>query len=199
MNRLSKIHRAATSALLIALLLSFAGQGHAAGETKNGESGNKKTSTATYKSKHGFSIEYPQAWRLEAQIEEYESLDEAEKEGGNYFAVMSYQEDDPRMKGFHFFPADTLKIEVWIFPDYRKSLAELITETKEIKRIDDFEIGGKKAKKVWQVIDDGMLEGEEVYSIYFVDEEKKTVFTCYPNYTNLTDRFEDVVGSFRYE
>ncbi|NIO19256.1 MAG: hypothetical protein GTN76_00535, partial [Candidatus Aenigmarchaeota archaeon] len=63
------------------------------------ESGNKKTSTEIYKSKHKFSIKYPKAWRLETQIEDYESLEEAEKEGGNYFAVMSYQEDDPRMKG----------------------------------------------------------------------------------------------------
>lgn len=185
--------------LLIAFLISFTGSPSVAQGEKDKESENKRNSPEIYKSKHGFSIKYPEAWRLETQIEDYESLEEAEKEGGNYFAVMSYQEDDPRMRGYHYFPTDTLKIEAWIFPNYRKSLAELITETKGIDRIDDFEIGGKKAKKVWQVIDEGMLEGEEVFSIYFVDEEKKVVFTCYPNYTGLTDKFEEVVGSFRFE
>ncbi|MEQ9618968.1 MAG: hypothetical protein RIG61_07310 [Deltaproteobacteria bacterium] len=199
MNRRNKISLAGISIFLIALLLSFTGSASAAEGEKDRESGNKKTSAEVYKSRHGFSIKYPETWRLETQVELYESLDEAEKEGGNYFAVMSYQEDEPRMKGFHYFPADTLKIEAWIFPDYGNSLAELITETKGIARIDDFEIGGKKAKKVWQVIEEGMLEGEEVYSIYFVDGGKKVIFTCYPNYTRLTDKFEEVVGSFRFE
>ena len=195
----SKISLACRAVFLMALLLSFTGAPSAAVGDKDGENKNKKPPAGIYKSKHKFSIKYPEAWRLETQVEDYESLEEAEKEGGNYFAVMSYQEDDPRMKGYHYFPADTLKIEAWVFPNYGRSLAELITETKGLDRIDDFEIGGKKAKKVWQVIDEGMLEGEEVFSIYFVDKGKKVIFTCYPNYTRLTDKFEGVVGSFRFE
>lgn len=168
-------------------------------EKKDEESGSRNNSTITYKSRHGFKIDFPKSWRLETRMEGYESLDEAEKDGGNYFSIMSYQDDDPRMKGFHFFPADTLKIDVWVFPDYRKSLAELITETKGITKIDDFTIGGKKAKKVWQRIDPEMLDEGEVHSIYFVDGGKKVIFTSYPEYTNMGEQFEEVVESFRFE
>ena len=153
----------------------------------------------TYKSKHGFKIDYPKNWILKTDLEEYDTLKEAARDGGNYFAVQSYQPDDPRIQSFHYFPADTLKMEAWIFPDENQSLAEIITQTKDVMKIDDFDIGGKKAKKVWQRLDDGESGEEVIYSIYFVDAGKRAVFTCYPTYSTLTGEFEKMVGSFRFE
>ncbi|HET7289407.1 MAG TPA: hypothetical protein VFJ67_03130 [Thermodesulfobacteriota bacterium] len=159
----------------------------------------KPEAMETYKSGHGFSIEYPKRWQLVTYMEEYQTLREAEKDAGNYFSIQSYQDDDPRIRGYHYFPADTLKIEAWVYPDYGGSLAELITQTKDITRIDDFSIGGKKAKKVWQKVGEGVDEGDEIYSIYFVDAGKRAIFTCYPVYTSLKNKFEEIVGSFRFD
>jgi hypothetical protein len=163
------------------------------------ESTKKPPQNEIYKSRHGFSIEYPEGWGLVTYMEEYETLKEAEKDAGNYFSIQSYRDDDPRIRSYHYFPADTLKIEAWVFPDYGGTLAELITQTKDITRIDDFTIGGKKAKKVWQKVGEGMDEGDEIYSIYFVDDGKRAIFTCYPVYSSLTNKFEEIVGSFRFE
>jgi len=159
----------------------------------------KPTQNETYKGRHGFSINYPEGWGLVTYMEEYKTLKEAEKDAGNYFSIQSYKDDDPRIRSYHYFPADTLKIEAWVFPDYGGTLAELITQTKDITRIDDFTIDGKKAKKVWQKVGEGMDEGDEIYSIYFVDDGKRAIFTCYPVYSSLTDKFEEIVGSFRFE
>jgi len=167
----------------------------AAGED---ESAKKPPQNETYKSKHGFSIEYPEGWELVTYMEEYKTLKEAEKDAGNYFSIQSYKDDDPRIRSYHYFPADTLKIEAWVYPDYGGKLAELITQTKDITRIDDFTIGGKKAKKVWQKVGEGVDAGDELYSIYFVDAGKRTIFTCYPVYSSLTNKFEEIVGSFRF-
>lgn len=153
----------------------------------------------TYKSRHGFSIDYPKEWKLVTYMEEYGTLKEAEKDAGNYFSIQSYSDDDPRIQSYHYFPADTLKIEAWVYPDYGGTLAELITQTKDITKIDDFSIGGKKAKKVWQKVGEGVDEGDEIYSIYFVDGGKRAIFTCYPVYTSLKDKFEEIVGSFRFD
>ncbi len=192
------MRRVRTAAICTILLLTLTGLSYAEkGKEKKGEK--KESPTRTYQSRHGFKIDFPKSWRLETLMEGYESLDQAEKDGGNYFTILSYQEDDPRMKGFHFFPADSLKIEVWVFPDYNNSLAQLITETKGITKIEDFSIDGKKAKKVRQKIDPEMLDEGEVYSIYFVDGGKKVIFTRYPEYTSMGDKFEKVVESFRFE
>ena len=86
-----------------------------------------------------------------------------------------------------------------MYPDYGGTLAEMITQTKDITRIDDFTIGGKKAKKVWQKAGEGVDEGDEIYSIYFVDAGKRAIFTCYPVYSSLIKKFEEIVGSFRFE
>ena len=181
--------------IFAALVLLPAAVCPAAGEN---ESTKKPTPEETYKSRHGFSIEYPEGWELVTYMEEYKTLKEAEKDAGNYFSIQSYKDDDPRIRSYHYFPADTLKIEAWVFPDYGGTLAELITQTKDITRIDDFTIGGKKAKKVWQKVGEGVDEGDEIYSIYFVDAGKRAIFTCYPVYSRLTAKFEEIVGSFRF-
>lgn len=157
------------------------------------------TSVQTYTSKHGFKINYPKSWVLETYLEGYGTLKEAYTDGGNYFAIQSFRSDDPRIESFHFFPADTLKMEVWIFPDEKATLAQIVTGTKGIIKVDDFTIDGKKAKKVWQALDEGVPGEDVIYSIYFVDAGKRAVFTCYPTYTNLTGEFEKIVGSFRFE
>ena len=183
--------------LIIAGLLIIPGTRSFAGGEK--EPPKKPEAMETYKSGHGFSIEYPKGWQLVTYMEEYKTLKEAEKDAGNYFSIQSYQDDDPRIRGYHYFPADTLKIEAWVYPDYGGSLAELITQTKDITRIDDFSIGGKKAKKVWQKVGEGVDAGDEIYSIYFVDAGKRAIFTCYPVYTSLKSKFEEIVGSFRFD
>ncbi len=182
--------------LIFAVLVIFpAALCPAAGEN---ESKKKSPANETYESRHGFSIEYPEGWGLVTYMEEYKTLKEAEKDAGNYFSIQSYKDDDPRIRSYHYFPADTLKIEAWVYPDYGGTLAELITQTKDITRIDDFTIGGKKAKKVWQKVGEGVDAGDEIYSIYFVDAGKRAIFTCYPVYSSLTNKFEEIVGSFRF-
>jgi hypothetical protein len=181
--------------IFAALVLLPAALCPAAGEDKSAK---KSAEKETYKSRHGFSIEYPEGWGLVTYMEEYKTLTEAEKDAGNYFSIQSYKDDDPRIRSYHYFPADTLKIEAWVYPDYGGTLAELITQTKDITRIDDFTIGGKKAKKVWQKVGEGVDAGDEIYSIYFVDAGKRAIFTCYPVYSSLTNKFEEIVGSFRF-
>lgn len=178
------------------LLITAAARSFAEGEK---EPPKKPGAAETYNSRHVFSIEYPRGWQLVTYMEEYQTLKEAEKDAGNYFSIQSYQDDDPRIRGYHYFPADTLKIEAWVYPDYGGTLAELITQTKDITRIDDFSIGGKKAKKVWQKVGEGVDAGDEIYSIYFVDAGKRAIFTCYPVYTSLKNKFEEIVGSFRFD
>lgn len=183
--------------LIIAVILIMpAAWGFAQGEK---ETPKKPGAEETYKSRHGFSIEYPKGWELVTYMEEYDTLKDAEKDAGNYFSIQSYKDDDPRIQSYHYFPADTLKIEARVYPDYGGTLAELITQTKDITKIDDFTIGGKKAKKVWQKVGEGVDAGDEIYSIYFVDGGKRAIFTCYPVYTSLTSKFEEIVGSFRFE
>lgn len=182
--------------IIAAVLVIPAAGGFAEGEK---ESPKKPGAEETYKSRHGFSIDYPTGWELVTYMEEYDTLKDAEKDAGNYFSIQSYKDDDPRIQSYHYFPADTLKIEARVYPGYGGTLAELITQTKDITKIDDFTIGGKKAKKVWQKAGAGMDEGEEIYSIYFVDGGKRAIFTCYPVYTSLTGKFEEIVGSFRFD
>ncbi len=179
-----------TALLLLPAVLCLAAPGK--------DSGKKPALEETYKSRHGFSIDYPEGWELVTYMEEYKTLKEAEKDAGNYFSIQSYSDDDPRIRSYHYFPADTLKIEAWVFPDYGGTLAELITQTKDIKKVDDFTIDGKKAKKVWQKVGSGVDAGDEIYSIYFVDGGKSAIFTCYPVYSTLTGKFEEIVGSFRF-
>ena len=181
-------------ALLLVAMLCHGAEAHA----EPGESA-PPPPVNTYKSKHGFKIDYPRSWMLKTDLEEYDTLKEAVRDAGNYFAVQSYRPDDPRIRSFHYFPADTLKMEAWIFPDESQSLAQIITQTKDVVKIDDFDIGGKKAKKVWQRLEDGESGEEVIYSIYFVDAGKRAVFTCYPTYSTLTGEFEKMVGSFRFE
>ena len=163
------------------------------------ESSKTPPALETYKSRHGFSISYPKGWDLVTYMEEYETLKGAEKDASNYFSIQSYKDDDPRIQSYHYFPADTLKIEARVYSDYGGTLAELITQTKDITKIDDFTIGGKKAKKVWQKVGEGVDAGDEIYSIYFVDGGKRVIFTCYPVYTSMNRQFEEVVASFRFE
>jgi hypothetical protein len=190
------MRKSISGSICVSIILVLAAYSLAAGENKGAK---QNPHTKTYKSKHGFSISYPDGWRLETYMEEYKDLRAAEKDAGNYFDIMSYQEGDPHINSYHYFPADTLKIEAWVFPNYSGTLAEMITQTKGITKIDDFMIGGKKAKKVWQRVEEGVDEGDEIYSIYFVDSGKKAIFTCYPMYTSLTGQFEKIVGSFRFE
>ncbi len=49
-----------------------------------------------------------------------------------------------------------------------------------VTQIDDFTVGGKKAKKVWQAVDEEAPEVGEIYSVYFVDGDKRIIFTSYP-------------------
>jgi len=191
-----KLKRIGYGLIIAALLILPAARSFAGGEK---ETPKKPGAVETYRSGHGFSISYPKGWQLVTYMEEYQTLKEAEKDAGNYFSIQSYQDDDPRIKSYHYFPADTLKIEAWVYPDYGGTLAELITQTKDITRIDDFTIGGKKAKRVWQKVGEGVDAGDEIYSIYFVDAGKRAIFTCYPVYTSLKDKFEEIVGSFRFE
>ena len=153
----------------------------------------------TYQSRHGFKIDYPKGWRVVTYMDIYETLREAERTGGNYFQIMSYPEDDARTLSPHFFPRDTLKIEAWIYPVYNGTLGQLVTETKGVTKLENFTIDGKKAKKVWRQVDEGPLEGDELLSIYFVNDGKKVIFICYPTYTNLSGEFDKIVGSFRFE
>lgn len=191
--RKTKIAAAFSALLLIFITLSYAE------EDKDKAAPKKEQPVETYESRHGFKVDYPEGWRLETQMEGYGSLEDADRDGGNYFAIMSYGQDDPRMEGFHYFPADTLKVEVWVFPNYKDTLAKMITNAKGVTRIDDFTIDGKKAKKVWQSVDEEAPEAGEIYSIYFVDDGKRVIFMCYPEYTSMTDKFEEIAASFRFK
>lgn len=154
----------------------------------------------TYRSVHGFKIEYPQGWHLRTFMDIYKNLGDAERTGGNFFRITSYPEDDARSQSPNIINRDQLRVEGWVYPGYNGTLAELITGTKNVTKIEDLSVGGKKAKKVWRLSEDpGALGDSHVLSVYFVDEGKKVIFTCYPSFSTLLKECDKIVGSFRFE
>jgi len=154
----------------------------------------------TYKSEHGFEIDYPEGWHLATFMDIYKTLREAERVGGNFFRITSYPADDARSEGTHMFSRDTLRVDGWVYPRYKGTLGQLITQTKNVTKLENFMIDGKKAKKVWRKTEGGSSLGDdEVLSIYFVDEGKKVIFICYPSYSSLGGKCDEIVGSFRFE
>lgn len=154
----------------------------------------------SYESVHGFKIDYPDDWHLKTYMDIYKTLEEAQRTGGNFFRITSYPENDALGESPNIFSRDQLRIEGWVFPVYNGTLAELITGKKNVTKLEDFRIDGKKAKKVWRLSDNpGTLGDAQVLSIYFVDEKKKVIFTCYPSYSSLLGKCEKIVGSFRFD
>ena len=175
----------ASIAVLLALMLTCA---------------EKSFADNTYQSEHGFKIDYPEGWHLATFMDIYKTLREAERVGGNFFRITSSPEDDPRSESAHIFSRDTLRVDVWVYPSYKGTLGQLITQTKNVTKLENFTIDGKKAKKVWRKVEDGSsLLDDEVLSIYFVDKDKKVIFTCYPSYSSLMDECDEIVRSFRFE
>jgi len=155
---------------------------------------------STYKSKHGFAINYPEGWHLATYMDIYKTLREAERVGGNFFRITSYPEDDARAESPNLFSRDILRVDGWVYPRYKGTLGQLITQTRNVTRLENFTIDGKKAKKVWRKAEDEISLGDDqVLSIYFVDEDKKVIFTCYPTYSSLMDECDKIVGSFGFE
>jgi hypothetical protein len=154
----------------------------------------------SYESEHGFKIDYPEGWYLETFMDIYKTLREAERVGGNFFQITSYPAEGARSESQHLFSRDTLRIDGWVYPGYNGTLGQLITQTKNVTKLENFTIDGKKAKKVWMKAEDSGSFGEdEVLSIYFVDEGKKVIFVCYPLYSSLMDKCDEIIGSFRFE
>lgn len=154
----------------------------------------------TYKSVHGFSIDYPQGWHMETYMEIYKTLGEAERTGGNFFRITSYPENDASGQSPNIFSRDQMRVEGWIYPGYNGTLAELITGTRNVTRLENFKIDGNKAKKVWRLSDNpGALGDQHVLSIYYVDKKKKVIFTCYPTYSTLLNECYKIAGSFRFD
>lgn len=154
----------------------------------------------TYESIHGFKIDYPGSWHMETYMEIYSTLGEAERTGGNFFRIKSYTQDDATGHSPNIFSRDQMRVEGWIYPGYNGTLAELITGTKNVTKLEDFTIDGKKAKKVWRLSENpGALGDQHVLSIYFVDKKKKVIFTCYPTYSTLLNECYKIAGSFRFD
>ena len=154
----------------------------------------------TYESKHGFKIDYPQGWHVETFMDIYKTLRDAERVGGNFFQITSYPADDAQSDSQYMFPRDTLRVDGWVYPGYNGTLGQLITQTRDVTKLENFTIDGKKAKKVWRKTGDGSSLGDDqVLSIYFVDDGKKVIFICHPLYSSLMDMCDEIVGSFRFD
>lgn len=154
----------------------------------------------TYKSEHGFEVDYPKGWYVATYMDIYSTLREAERVGGNFFRITSYPEDDARADSPNLFSRDMLRVDGWVYPGYKGTLGQMITHTRNVTRLENFTIDGKKAKKVWRKAEDeSSLGDDQVLSIYFVDREKKVIFTCYPTYSSLMDACDEIAGSFRFE
>ncbi len=154
----------------------------------------------TYKSEHGFAIDYPEGWHLETYMDIYKTLREAERVGGNFFRITSYPKDDARADSPNLFSRDMLRVDGWVYPHYKGTLGKLITQTRNVTKLENFTIDGKKAKKVWRrAEDESSLGDDQVLSIYFVDKDKKVIFTCYPSYSSLLQECYEIVGSFRFD
>ena len=67
----------------------------------------------TYSSKHGFSVKYPENWRLEAFLEQQDEIGTAQSAGTNYFQIYSYPSENSYNPSEPV-PSNELKIEVWI-------------------------------------------------------------------------------------
>ncbi len=151
-----------------------------------------------FTSPHGFSISYPKGWNITSFVDNYETLQDAQRVGGNFVEITSYAPDDAAVKSANVFTPDKLKVEVWIYPNYKQSLGILITQLKGIQRLNNVTIDGKKAKKVWQTTSDRAGNVQDQLSIYYVDKDNKVIFIAYPAYTNMIDEFEAIAGSFRF-
>ncbi len=73
-----------------------------------------QTGMVQYQSPAGFRIDYPVNWRLSSQIDEYGSMKEAQRVGGNYFQIFSYSEIDADENPGAPVPANKLKIEIYV-------------------------------------------------------------------------------------
>ncbi len=181
--------------ILIALLISPLAVGNADETTQIAQA---NIPMQKFTSRHGFSINYPSGWRLTSFAENYETLQDAQRVGGNFVEITSYAANDAAVKSANVFTPDKLKVEVWIYPNYNTSLGILITQLKGIQRLNNFTIDGNKAKRVWQTTSNGSGNVQDMLSIYYVDKGNKVIFAAYPAYTSKIDEFEAIAGSFRF-
>jgi hypothetical protein len=148
-------------------------------------------STKTYVSRHNFQISYPSKWFL--YNETIENNPDFQDADSNYFQLTNYNMGD--IEGSCIFEPGMIKIEIYIYPNFEKSLYEWINSSQNVSEINDFTINGKKAYKVMYISE---MDGNEELSIYYLENKKAVEFDLFSYDTKFIDDFYKIVKSFSF-
>jgi hypothetical protein len=143
---------------------------------------NEKENTRTYRSPLGFNLTYPATWALDAGIERYPTVAEAQMVAANHFtlynpgAFQSYLGKEAHRSA---------KIEVRVYDLARPSvgrrlpqnLQEWVPNDESVVWSKSVEVGGKEARLLRQKLETS--PANEADSVYFVDGSRAVTFTLY--------------------
>lgn len=147
-----------------------------------------------YLSKHGFSIRYPEEWRLDnSLIESFKTMAEAESTGSNHFDIYSYPEVNKYNPGDPV-PRKELKIEAIVYNDITKAGSDWDSSFSNITKTEPFTVDGKPAKKIWQKWGDLY----DTLSVVYTDGNKGAIFNCWPADSRYLDVFYRITSSFKF-
>jgi len=141
---------------------------------------NEKENTRTYRSPLGFNLTYPATWALDASIERYPTVAEAQTIGANHFtlynpgAFQSYLGKEAHRSA---------KIEVRVYDLARPSgsrrfpqnLQEWVPNDESVVWSKSVEVGGKEARLLRRRLD--ISPADEADFVYFVDGSSAVTFT----------------------
>ncbi len=139
---------------------------------------NQNLFSKEFKSKHGFSITYPNNWYFTNDIENFNSIYDAEEVGGNHFSIYNY--DFSKIEyGSEVFEGNHLKLEVNIFKFKEKTFKNWLSKMKDsnekIFSISDVVIG----KRIFYQVN-SMIENLEYVVFYFQIKTYIISFVFYP-------------------
>jgi hypothetical protein len=155
-------------------------------------------SMKTYRSKHGFSIDYPIAFHLESAIDDNATLEKAFETGANHFQIYSYDPNAHLGEGTPV-PESMLKIETLVNKASAKSLDEYVKQFGDLKSSTDFKTKAGMGKKI---VNEEMDEEEggkiTVTRAVVLKDGLEFVFFCYPTESKLASEFDRIVATFSY-
>lgn len=164
------------------------------------------TGSLVYTSRHGFVIEYPAPWTLDATVETFPTLQRARHAGGNHFQITSYHPARIQEQGASPaapVPQTELKVSVTLYDNLTAPLAEWTQASVQgsgggqpvtVTQTEDRVINGRPAKKVWY---ESPSTGP-VVAVYYADGERGAVFIAHPPDSVHMEEFDRIVGSFRF-
>lgn len=151
---------------------------------------------AVYKSRHGFSVEYPKGWILQAVVEEDAALGTGIA-NPSFFHLYDYDPERADNPGEPV-PPDKLKIEVLVARRAFGSYDEWLKTIPRVRTVKDFPTGAGPGKEVVNVEADLENGGTFVSRrVILLTPSLELDFHYYPVDSKARAAFDRVVASFR--